>query len=345
MSTKLDAENLKEISDSELLAVAEQIIQEDIKKSQASGLEGNDEDEKLGETQGKMPESGQEDKGSAPQEANPKNKKKDESEMKKSQEAIEGKETGGLAPSVQGMLPEQGGGSKGDAQDEANPKALAPKPSEEEAKNKNKEKKPTQDGDAQDEANQASQKPSVPQGGSSEGHPTQQGDSQSEANANSVKPGEEKLSKSEVAQLVKLVRELSSEVQSLKKSLAKTEEKPLKKSTVHAEILEKLSKSYISQIEAQKAENETLKKSVDSLQKSHEELVKSLKKPAAPRQSLSSVTEVQKGGTTQPIYKSKGDVLAKLEELRKSGKVTGDDIISFNASGFLSEAARKALAQ
>jgi len=374
---EMNEADIKDVSDSELLAAAEEII----KKSLASGLAGND-DEKLGNTQGKMPEEGQGSTGSAPQEANSKNKKKDGADImgtdvKKSQADIEGKETGGLAPSVQGdhAAEQKGNGAKGGSEQEANPNSKTrgdaslsgagasdhgtEKFKEGElsgdGKNKNKAKGPTQDGDSQEEANegshtqQAGEKKVGSEGGAGSSHETQTGDSQDEANDSSLKPGEDSnLSKSkEVKELTKMVKALNDQVKSLQKSLK--EKEPLKKSAIHADVLEKLSKSYISQIEAVKKENEDLKKSYDNkfaeLKQQNEDLAKAMKKPAHTRQSLTNVEAIEKGSTdgNRKIFKSKGEVLAKMEELRKSGKVTGDDIISYNSSGFMSDDVKKAL--
>lgn len=388
MATELNQDSIRDVSDSELLAVAEEIIQSEIRKSKDSGLEGK-ADDALGETQGKMSEEGQGSTGSAPQEANEKNKKtKDGADimgsdkMNKSQADIEGSETGGLAPSVQGdhAAEEKGNGSIGGSEMEANPNSrirgdaslsgagasdTGQKPYSEsdnsKQQNKNKKKDGTQEGDSQDEANDDSklqadkalggESQAFPKGGSSESHATQSGESQDEANKNSKKPGEgDNMSKSkDVAALMNLVRDLSSKVKTLEKSLRETTEKePMKKSAIHADVLEKLSKSYIAQIEAAKSEKEELKKSFEDkfekLQKSHDEMAKAIKKPAYTRQSLAGVEEIKKGeDQPQRMFKSKGDVLRRLEELRKSGKVSGDDVISFNASGNLSEDARRAL--
>jgi len=104
----MSKEQLKTLSDEDILAAAEQIIADEqaaIAKSmempaaEAAAPEMSDEEMKKKEL-----EKGCEDMGM---------------DVKKSQADIEGKETGGLAPSVQGNLPGPQG-SQGGSEDEAN---------------------------------------------------------------------------------------------------------------------------------------------------------------------------------------------------------------------------------
>lgn len=158
-----------------------------------------------------------------------------------------------------------------------------------------------------------------------------------------------------LAQRVEAVETKST--QSLRKSV--TAEEEIRKS-VTAEVAERLSKSYLSQMEEMKKaqvaviteanelrkSNDEIKKSNSELQAKAEELQKSLKKPADTRASVRNVDVVEKSVAQESegrIFKSKADVCDALEELRKSGKVSNTEVIEYNVSNTLSDSTKKLL--
>lgn len=146
--------------------------------------------------------------------------------------------------------------------------------------------------------------------------------------------------------------------ESMKKSITSSEEEIRK--SVTAEVAERLSKSYIGQIDEMKKANAAVITEAEELRKSNaaimasnqelktasEELQKSLKKPADTRAAIRNVDVVEKSTEAtqgERIFKSKSEVCDALEELRKSGKVTGDEVISYNVSNILSDNAKRLL--
>jgi len=151
--------------------------------------------------------------------------------------------------------------------------------------------------------------------------------------------------------MLKSIEKLSKAVESLSKRFDGFEKKEeeLTKSITPGTI-EVLAKSYNKQIRKLQEENEDLKKShgkeIQEVKKSIEDVKEELGKPARTRETISNFDVIEKGNSEQsrqPIYKSKSAVLEKLEELRQEGKVSGDEVISYNASNSLSENARKRL--
>ena len=172
----------------------------------------------------------------------------------------------------------------------------------------------------------------------------QTGDSQLVANQKSLG---ETLSKA-----LKVISTLNDRIEKLEKSLVKTrkrskETQELQKSlTLDQEVLKKSFHRHIDEL------NKTHKTQLEELRKSYgselEELKKSLNKPARTRESVSHFQVLQKGNSeeqSRKLYKSKAEVIEKLEELKKSGKISGDEIISYNVSNILSEKTRKLLSE
>jgi len=214
------------------------------------------------------------------------------------------------------------------------------------------------EGGAQDEANSPSNKGDQPT--------TQTGDAQDTDSANNSSKKKEKDPKglkkaedkpSEIDELKALVKSLTDKIDAFEKSA--TEKKDDLNKSVTSETIEMLAKSYNKQIrELQKAneelsektetEKKDLHKSFDELKKSNDELVATLKKPARTRETVDNYSIIKKGNSevkSKKIFKSKIDALDRLVELQEAGKVSRDEVISFNASGYLSDNARKRLYQ
>jgi len=173
------------------------------------------------------------------------------------------------------------------------------------------------------------------------------------------------LSEEKVEKLLKSIDMVAEKFSSLEERLAKIEsaekaptEEEMRKS-ISVDITERLAKSFFSESEELKKsvraalqENEEMRKSIDEyrssneeLKKSNEELQKSLKAPANTRQAITNLEVIEKSEEQkhQKMFKSKTEILDALEELRKSGKITGDDVISYNVSNFLSDKTKKLL--
>lgn len=361
----MSKEQLQTLSNDDILAAAEQIIaqEEVIQKSEKEenlGKKMADAVDKIAEGEAKEEVEDHEDK----MHKKDKSKKEDEmkeKEMKKSQADIEGKETGGLAPSVQGSLADAGNGSEGGSEDQANPKSKKHLMQEgDPASEGGKESKATQEGDSEEEANKKAKKhlmrenadPSA-EGGGSDGR-GQTGSSQDQANQGQMF----NLMKKSLETLAKSVAFLNSKVEALEKSQPKEDREEIRKS-VQAETIEVIAKSYNkkirsleSDLEGKTKEQEELKKSFtaqfEELKKSVEETKKEMLKPARTRETATNYDIIKKGNSEdagRQVYKSKEEVLEKLEELRKSNKVSGDELISFNVSGHMTENVKKQLAK
>lgn len=97
-----------------------------------------------------------------------------------------------------------------------------------------------------------------------------------------------------------------------------------------------------------KGQLDEITKSLGELRTENGELKKALRAPAAKRQSLTNYNQIEKsdGGKPAPESMSKGQQMAKLEKMFKSGrKELGDDIIKLNSAGILTPRAREALAE
>jgi len=150
----------------------------------------------------------------------------------------------------------------------------------------------------------------------------------------------------------KSIDALATQVTDLSVRLKKFEnqEDELNKSVTPATI-EILAKSYNKKIREIEKEKEQLEKStkeeINDLKKSLDDVRDSIGKPARRRETVSNFDVIEKGnsetGGQKPFYKSKTDVLERLEELRGEGKVSGDEVIAYNASNVLSTNARKKL--
>ena len=112
----------------------------------------------------------------------------------------------------------------------------------------------------------------------------------------------------------------------------------IEKSLVEPKKEEKIEKS------EKNDEQKQIREEIEQLKKSNKELMDRLNKPT-PRKTVSNIDYIEKGqpARKENNFNTKQDVIERLEELMKSGKVHGDDIIRFNASGVLSERAKKAL--
>lgn len=129
--------------------------------------------------------------------------------------------------------------------------------------------------------------------------------------------------------------------------------------SVTVEIAERLSKSYhkeveelrkansavIQETEALRKSNDQFKTSNEALKAESEELRKSLKKPADTRASIRGIDAIEKSTEEKAgrTFSTKNEVCDALEELRKSGKVSGDEVISYNVSNILSPNAKRQL--
>jgi len=151
-----------------------------------------------------------------------------------------------------------------------------------------------------------------------------------------------------ISDLTNLVKNLTEKV-----TFIENKEQELNKS-VNTTTIEILAKSYNKKIRSLERENEDLQKStkteIANLHKSLEEVKVDMGRPARTRETVSNFDTIQKGSNDptevnkrQPLFKSKEDVLERLEELRKSGKVSGDEVIAYNASTNLSKNALKRL--
>jgi len=136
--------------------------------------------------------------------------------------------------------------------------------------------------------------------------------------------------------LTKSVEGLATRVDSFEKK-----EDELNKS-VTTSTIEVLAKSYNKKIRAQEGQ-------IERLEKSLEDVKEEIKQPARMRETVSNFQAIEKGANdptqqqTKTFFHNKEEVLEKLEDLRKSGKVTDDDVISYNASNNLTPNARKRL--
>ena len=171
----MSKEQLKTLSDEDILAAAEQIIADELQKSMETVAEPISAEGSESEEDKKKKEL---EKGCGDMSM----------DLKKSQADIEGKETGGLAPSVQGNLGSDES-SQGGSESEANKNSKKHLMQEGDPKSEGGAKATeTQTGDSEDEANKGKNKKHLMKDGdpASEGGATatetQQGSSQDEAN-------------------------------------------------------------------------------------------------------------------------------------------------------------------
>lgn len=159
-----------------------------------------------------------------------------------------------------------------------------------------------------------------------------------------------------VNKLSKAIETVAASVEEIKKSRPQEEE--MRKS-ITADMQERMAKSFVTEIEelkksqaavAEEADklrksNEEISKSNEELKKSNEELQKSLQKPASTRQAVTHLEAIEKSQKQESgrSYGSKAEISEALDELRKSGKVTADECISYNVSNFLSEDTKRKL--
>lgn len=125
------------------------------------------------------------------------------------------------------------------------------------------------------------------------------------------------------------------------------------KKSVSIDTLEVLAKSYNKKIRSLERENEDLventKKELDELKKSQKKLEDSLSKPARTRETVSNYGIMEKSnppnpeGKGRPIFKSKSHVQSVLEDLRKEGKVSNDEVIGYNVSNTVTENMKRRL--
>lgn len=358
----MSKEQLKTLSDEDILAAAEQIIVEELNKSQSEEAKEAQVGKKLTEAVDEMAEmesdeAVDEHKKKMHKESMEKGCEDMGMDVKKSQSDLEGKETGGLAPSVQGDKAALAAGttSKGGSETEANKgNHIENKSPSEEGGSPSKE---TQTGDSEEEANKKAKKhlmkdgDPAAEGGGSDGR-GQTGSSQDEANKGQMFD----LMKKSIVELSKAVKALNTRISSLETTKPVEEKEEMRKSLTQ-DTIEVLAKSYNKKIRSLESENEELKKSFtdkfEALEKSQKALAQEnaefkakLNKPAHTRQTATAFEAIQKGNSEEtpgPIFKSKHDVLERMEELRKSGKISGDELISFNASGHMTENVKKQL--
>jgi len=189
------------------------------------------------------------------------------------------------------------------------------------------------------------------EGGGSDGQ-GQQGSSQDEANKGQMFD----LMKKSLVEITKALKTLNARVVAMETTKPVEEKEEMRKSLTQ-DTIEVLAKSYNKKIRSLESENEEIKKSfgsqLEELKKSQQQLASEnaefkakLSKPARTRETATAFDAIQKGNSEEqakPLVKSKGEALEKLEELRKSGKVSGDELISFNASGHMTPNVRKQL--
>jgi hypothetical protein len=133
---------------------------------------------------------------------------------------------------------------------------------------------------------------------------------------------------------MELIKSLADRVIILENKISETD--TIQKSVSNKE--DELKKSFIKEIDE-------LKKANIDLANSYEELKKSLSKPVSKRVTATNLDIIQKGSSVDSSrkYENKDEVLERLEELRKAGKVSDDDVIKYNAANVLTEKAKKAL--
>jgi chromosome segregation ATPase len=164
------------------------------------------------------------------------------------------------------------------------------------------------------------------------------------------------LLKKSIEDMTKLIKSQNSRLEALEKSTKPVDDKEEIRKSMQSDVIETLAKSYNKKIRSLESENEDikksfttqfeeLKKSQDTLSKENAEFKAKLNKPARTRETISNFEPIQKGNSeeTGRSFSSKEDILERMEELRKSGKVTGDELISFNASGYMTDNVKKQL--
>lgn len=357
-----------ELSDNELLAVVNEIVAseesnkaEEVAKSESDKEESSEEIEKSeeassedevekGDCMSKMDEDMDEDekmkkmkkmkKSEEEAEESEESVEKSEASEESSEEESEDLEKGNVSTPADHGQPVDGPG-EGDTPDEV-------------ADHKKKKKKEKDLGftDGNDPAGKIGIENKTGQGETKE--------ARAKDNSKSYFKSEEFEAK--IDKLLKAVDTLASfeeRITALEKSATPADEEEIRKS-VSAEITERVAKSFFTEAEELKksvaaalTENEELRKSnaekdekIEKAVAESEELRKSLKKPASTRQAINNLDAIEKSQESEEkgrVYKSKQDIIDGLEELRKSGKISGDDLISYNVSNFMSEKTKKLL--
>jgi len=333
-NTEVSKEEIKDVSDDQLLVAAEEIVKnEELAKSEEAA--SSKEDDKIEKSEADL-------KGTEGSEdlAGPSGTEGPVEIQKLYDNGNEGSSTQEVNNSGENRMAEKLGVTK-------------------KAAKKNAGDHDTQDGDAQDDANQddenrQSEKLGTSTSKGAEGtaseHSTQSGDAQDQANSRENRPM--KLAKS-VQALTEIVKSLAKKIETLEKS--RNSEDEIRKS-VNTDMVEGMATAYNKKINDLQKSNDELKEShaseLDEIKKSitdqGEKFEKALGRPARTRETITNFDAIEKGnadGKGAPIYKSKTHVLKRLEKLRKSGDVTGDELIAYNASGNLSENAVEQLSK
>lgn len=140
--------------------------------------------------------------------------------------------------------------------------------------------------------------------------------------------------------MTKSIETLTSQITTLADKFAafQKRDEELSKS-ITPETIEVLAKSYNKKIRNQEGQ-------IEELQKSLQDVRVEMGKPARKRETVSNFDTLEKGNSEdkpQRMYKSKNAVLKRLEDLRQLGKVSGDEVIAYNANNLLTDNAKERL--
>ena len=143
------------------------------------------------------------------------------------------------------------------------------------------------------------------------------------------------IAKSETSETSKEIEELKAKVEELTKAINAKKEEDAKVEELKKAEQEKadLIKSEVEKATADlKKENDELKKSIQETA----DLVKAIAKKPKPRQSISSVDVLEKSApTAEQKHFSKSEMLDAAEQLFKAKKLTDEDVIELEDTGFI----------